>query len=89
MDCDVAFQGTLWTYPGKGGWTFVTVPDEHAPTATYAWGRVPVLASVDGREWKTSVWREKTGTLLPVPRHIWGSKGDGDGVTVRLSFGIL
>jgi hypothetical protein len=89
MDYDIEFTATLWRYPGGIGWTFVTVPDEHAPTATYAWGRAPVHASVDGRAWKTSVWREKSGTLLPVPRAIRGAKGDGDPVTVRLSYATL
>ncbi|HEX8903402.1 MAG TPA: DUF1905 domain-containing protein [Longimicrobiaceae bacterium] len=90
MPYEIEFSSTLWKYPGQGGWHFVTVPDEHAPTATYAWGRAPVVASVDGYEWKTSVWREKTGrTLLPVPRAARGTKGDGDRVDVRLSFAVL
>lgn len=85
---DVEFSAPMWKYPGPGGWMFVTVPEEHAPTVTYAWGRAPVVAEVDGRAWKTSVWRETSGrTLLPVPKAIRGTKGDGDEVRVRLSFG--
>ena len=64
MAYDVEFTSTMFRYPGNGGWTFVTVPEQHAPSATYAWGRSPVVASVDGHEWKTSVWREKTGRTL-------------------------
>lgn len=90
MACEAEFTATLWKYPGQGGWHFVTLPDEYAPSSTYAWGRAPVLASVDGHEWKTSVWREKTGrTLLPVPKTVRGAKGDGDEVRVRLSFSLL
>ena len=90
MPYDVEFSSNLFKYPGQGGWTFVTVPEQHAPSAAYAWGRTPVVANVDGYEWKTSVWREKTGrTLLPVPKAARGSKGDGDPVHVRLSFSIL
>ena len=45
-----------------------------------------MVATVDGREWQTSVWREKTGrTLLPVPKRIRGHKGGGDTVVVTLS----
>ncbi|HET7229683.1 MAG TPA: DUF1905 domain-containing protein [Longimicrobium sp.] len=52
-------------------------------------GAAPVGASVYGYEWKTIVWREKTGrTLLPVPKAARRGKGDGDGVTVRLSFSV-
>lgn len=90
MAYEAEFAATLWKYPGNGGWHFVTLPDEYAPSSTFAWGRAPVLASVDGHEWKTSVWREKTGrTLLPVPKAARGAKGDGDEVRVRLSFNVL
>lgn len=45
----------------------------------------PVIASVDGREWKTTVWKDKTQrSLLPVPRKIRGRKGDGDSVQIDL-----
>lgn len=83
------FTTKLWQMPGKGGWTFATVPARLAPSATLAWGRVPVMATVDGRRWKTSVWREKSGrTLLPVPKTVRGAKGSGDRVTVELEFSL-
>ena len=81
------FTATLFRYPGKGGWTFAPVPPECAPSAAGPWGRIPVLATVDGTEWSTSVWREKTGrVLLPVPKHVRGEKGDGSKVEVVLKF---
>ncbi|HEU4557960.1 MAG TPA: DUF1905 domain-containing protein [Longimicrobium sp.] len=90
MEYDVEFTSTMFRYQGQGAWHFVTVPEEHAPSSTYAWGRAPVMASVDGYEWKTSVWREKTGrTLLPVPKAARGGKGDGDSVRVTLRFLVL
>ena len=90
MSYEAEFTAALWKHPGAGGWHFVTLPDEFAPSFTYAWGRAPVLANVDGHEWKTSVWREKTGrTLLAVPRAARGGKGHGDHVHVRLSFSVL
>lgn len=83
----VTFSAKLWRIPGKGGWTFVTVPPRHAPSRTLAWGRMPVVAIVDGHRWKTSVWREKSGrTLLPVPKPARGTKQEGDRVTVALEF---
>lgn len=85
----VTFSARLWKYPGKGGWHFVTVPEQHAPPVAHGWGRTSVTASVDDREWKTSVWREKVGrTLLPVPKAVRGGKGDGDLVKVRLVFDV-
>lgn len=83
------FSATLFRVPGKGGWTFATVPERCAPHVTHGWGRSPVIATVDGQSWKTSVWREKSGrTLLPVPARIRRDKGDGDVVKVRLEFDL-
>ena len=91
MSYEVEFSSTLFQVSaGKGSWTFATVPEEYAPTTTEAWGRKSVVAWVDGREWKTSVWRERSGrTLLPVPKAIRGAKGDGDTVSVRLRYGSM
>jgi hypothetical protein len=81
------FSAQLFRVPGKGGWTFVVVPPSRAPSLAGAWGRTSVTATVDGHEWKTSVWRERSGrTLLPVPKAARGAKGDGDRVTVALEF---
>lgn len=81
----VRFSAPLWRYPGKGGWTFVTVPEKYAPPATAAWGRTPVVATVAGTTWKTSVWRTREGeTLLAVPRKIRGTREPGDSVSVVL-----
>jgi hypothetical protein len=90
MKHQVEFDAELFRVPGKGGWTFAPVPEESAPQRSEAWGRTPVLAEVDGREWTTSVWRERSGrTLLPVPKDIRGIKGDGDTVRVRLTYSTL
>lgn len=79
------FSAKLWRYPGPAAWTFVRVPAKHAPPVTHGWGRTPVIARVDGKEWETSVWRDKKhGTLLAVPKKIRGTKDDGDRVTVEI-----
>lgn len=79
------FKSTLFRYPGPGGWTFAPVPDRHAPPVTHGWGRTPVVASVDGTSWETSVWRDKThGTLLAVPKRILKGKSHGDMVQVEI-----
>ena len=81
-----SFQSTLFRYPGPGGWMFAPIPEAHAPPATHPWGRTPVQASVDGRVWPTSVWRDrKHGTLLPVPKKILAGKQEGETITVLLS----
>jgi hypothetical protein len=46
---------------------------------------VPVVATVDGVTWATSVWRDKdAGWLLAVPKKVRRGKGDGDVVTVAI-----
>jgi hypothetical protein len=84
------FTSTLFrSSEGAGAWTFVAVPERHAPPVQHGWGRTGVVATVDGHRWRTSVWREKSGrTLLPVPKAVRGAKGDGDRVRVVLEFNV-
>ena len=81
------FVSELFRYPGKGGWTFAPVPAEYGPPFKLAWGRTPVLATVDGQRWATSVWTERSGrVLLPIPKTVRGNKGEGDTVTIELDY---
>ena len=85
--CD--FEAILFRVPGKGGWVFAPVPMEFVPNGTVGWGRTPVLATVDGHTWETSVWREKSGrTVLAVPQKVRGAKDHEDAVTVHLEYSI-
>lgn len=85
-----SFTGRLFKWSGPAAWHFVEVPARLSPPVTHAWGRTPVDAIVDGRAWKTSVWRGKDGrTLLAVPAKVRGAKGDGDQVKVTLTFRAL
>jgi hypothetical protein len=80
-----AFTAALFRWDGPNAWTFVSVPDAHAPLAAGAFGRAPVRATVDGLAWDTSVWRDRRhGWLLAVPRRIRGTKEHGDEVVVRI-----
>ncbi len=83
------FTSSLRRVPGEGGWVFAAVPEEHAPTVTEGWGRIPVRAVVDGQAWETSLWRSRAGvTELAVPARIRGGKDDGDTVRVRLEYSL-
>jgi hypothetical protein len=81
----VTFDATLIRWDGPSAWVFAPVPEEHAPPAAGAFGRVPVVATVDGRTWRTSVWLGRDGRwLLAVPARIRGEKDDGDHVSVSV-----
>ncbi len=87
----VRFRAAIWRYEGKGGWYFVTVPADRAPSARGGWGRSAVRAIVGGVAWSTSVWRGKDGrTLLPLPKRIRDLDPDryraGARITVDLEF---
>ncbi len=79
------FQATLFKVPGKGGWTFAPVPLELTPEVSGPWGMSPVIARLAGREWATSIWKDRThGLLLPIPAKVRGALGDGDVVEIEL-----
>ncbi|MEV4478125.1 DUF1905 domain-containing protein [Micromonospora coxensis] len=85
MDAEASFEATLLRWSGSGGWVFAPVPPAYAPDTAGAFGRAPVVATVDGRTWATSVWRDRrAGWLLPVPARIRAGKDDGDVVTVTI-----
>lgn len=80
------FTATLFHTGGKGGWTFAPLPKRLKLPVTGSWGMTPVIATVDGKTLKTTVWRDTKmkRALLPVPKKIRGSKGDGDKVAIEL-----
>jgi hypothetical protein len=80
------FTATLFHTGGKGGWTFAPLPKDLKLPVTGSWGMTPVIAAVDGKPWKTTVWRDEKSksSFLPVPKKIRGSKGAGDTVNVEL-----
>lgn len=80
------FTATLLTTEGKGGWTFAPLPKSISPPVTGSWGMTPVIATVDGKTWQTTIWKDskRKKTFLPVPKKIRGLKGDGDKVAVEM-----
>ena len=83
----MSFQAELVRWAGPSGWTFVSVPDDLVHAEPGPFGRVPVVAIVDGTEWATSVWWDTRSDrwLLAVPARIRGDKDDGDAVDVTIS----
>ena len=62
----------------------VTVPSEVRPAALAAFGRTPVVATVRGKTWRTSIFGSKThGAILLMPKKVLGGGGEGEVVEVR------
>lgn len=91
------FTGTLWLHPGKGGWTFITLPQDCADQIRFytgskkgrAWGMIKVKARIGNSGWSTTIWPDKASGsfLLPVKAAV--RKGEklsaGDQVEVSLT----
>jgi hypothetical protein len=82
------FESKLFRHSGKAGLTFAPIPASLAPPVTRPWGRTPVVATVDGITWETSIWRDSKsdGALLAIPSRIRGRKQSGDTVTLEFTF---
>lgn len=90
------FRAKLWLYDGPAGWHFVTLPRSvgkklSAGLIRIGFGAIPVVASLGGVEWKTSVFPDaKSGSyLLPVKAGVRAkadvAAGDTVSVTVELA----
>jgi hypothetical protein len=90
------FSGELWHWTGPAPWHFVTVPEPEsaeieavAAFTTYGWGMVPVVAVVGGTQWRTSLYPQDGGYVVPVKAAVRRAEGIdvGDVVTVVLTVG--
>lgn len=73
------FTAKIWVYPGKGGWHFISLPQEitteirvNLKSEEEGWGRLKVKAKVGTSEWDTAIWFDtKMATyLLPLKADI-------------------
>lgn len=93
----LSFSACLWVYPGKGGWTFVTLPKDCADQIRFvnghgkckAFGMVKVKVQLGSSVWQTTIWPDKTSGsfLLPVKSAVRKKQrvGAGDKVDIDLT----
>lgn len=90
------FRADIIEWRGPAPFLFAAVPDEHlgairyaAMTASYGWGVVPVVATVGGTEFATSLFPRDGGYLLPVKRAVQKAEniGPGDRIEVAMRVG--
>jgi hypothetical protein len=68
-------------------WYIAPLPDHFEIEAVQAFGRTPVIATLEGKTWSTSLWTEKSGqTMIAIPKKVRGSYGEGDLVEISFEF---
>jgi hypothetical protein len=91
---EIAFAGMVIEWRGPAPFLFVAVPDElvgelryAAREASYGWGVVPVLATINDAAFSTTLFPRDGGYLLPVKVAAQKSAkvGLGDRVKVRIT----
>lgn len=67
----IAIKGTIWRYPGPGGWYFVSVGAEDSEKLRAekrinrtGYGFVPVTATLGSSVWRTTLFPSKEGPYL-------------------------
>jgi hypothetical protein len=90
---EVTFSGPVWFWRGPAPWYFVTVPEDEsnaiqdtAERTSYGWGMVPVVATIGGTEFTTSMWRKDDRYVVPVKAPVRRAEDidEDDVVTVHL-----
>lgn len=91
MNKSLSVKGTVWRWPGDGGWYFVTIDREVSAEirAKYPKGFVKVNASIGRVVWETSLFphrRDRT-YLICVTKKVRKETGimEGDRVTIKLA----
>ena len=89
------FRAELWEWEAKGGWFFVTLPDELADDIRArtddglrrGFGSVRVEATIGGSTWRTSVFPDTSSGsfVLPVKKPVRTAEGIEPGDTVDVS----
>jgi len=69
----LTFQGKIWYWRGPSPYHFVTVPEPQSSSikavstaVSYGWGCIPVIARIGDTQWKTSLFPQKGGYIVPL-----------------------
>lgn len=74
---DFNFTAELWEWRGPAPFYFLSLPIEladeiqaAASALSYGWGMIPVVATIQGREFKTSMFSKNGTYVLPIKNEV-------------------
>jgi hypothetical protein len=74
---DFNFAAELWEWRGPAPFYFLSLPIELADeikaavsVLSYGWGMIPVIATIQGREFKTSMFSKNGTYVLPIKNEV-------------------
>lgn len=74
---DFNFKAVMWEWRGPAPFYFLSLPTEladeiktAASVLSYGWGMIPVIASIQGREFKTSMFSKNGTYVLPIKNEV-------------------
>lgn len=74
---DFNFTTELWEWRGPAPFYFLSLPIEladeikaAASVLSYGWGMIPVVANIQGREFKTSMFSKNGTYVLPIKNEV-------------------
>lgn len=93
---ELEFSGEVIEWRGPAPYFYVPVPDDEsddireiAAAVTYGWGVIPVVATIGGTTWETSLFPKDGRYLLPLKDAVRKPEkiATGDTVEVRMIVG--
>lgn len=90
---ELEFAASVFEWRGPAPFYFVALPGEEASDVaelaarvTYGWGMIPVVATVGGTTWRTSMFAREGTFVLPLKDVVRKGEGIGvdDEIVVRL-----
>jgi len=68
-------------------WTITPLPKHFIVEAVHPFGRTPVIAVLNAKEWNTSLWTDKVGdTMIAIPKKVRGKLEVGDEVEISFRY---
>ena len=89
----ITFTGEIWFWRGPAPYLFVTVPPKHSQTlrsimktVTYGWGMIPATVRIGNTTFKTSLFPQDGGYIVPIKVVVQRAEdlNQGDTVTLQL-----